>query len=102
MAPADRERLRQALLLGFVIVSVVLIGLIWAEGLFSDGQATPSYYRDTYEVDESIYLTVTAEAIEFQQQLSRTPSPGDQTPEHRGSGHGGGQGQGQGAGGGNQ
>jgi len=98
MATADRERLRQALLLGFVIVSLVLIGLIWAEGLLSDGRATPSYYRDTYKVDENIYLTVAAEAIEFQQQLTRTPAPDHLTPSHPGTGQGRGQDHGAGAG----
>lgn len=98
MASADRERVKQTLLLGFVIVSIILIGLIWIEGLQGNHQATPSYYRDTYKVDENIYLTVTAEAVEFQQQLSRTPVPVEGTPEHHGSGQGSGQGHGAGAG----
>lgn len=103
MASNDREKLRRVLLLAFVTVSVILICLIWIEGLQGPAEATPSYSRGTYKVDESIYLTVTAEAVEFEQQLTRTPGPGDGTPEHHenGLGQGSGRGQGQGQGTGN-
>jgi hypothetical protein len=103
MASTDREKLRRALLLAFVTASVILICLIWIEGLQGPGDATPSYSRGTYKVDESIYLTVTAEAVEFEQQLTKTPRPSDWTPEHQenGLGQGGGRGQGRGQGTGN-
>lgn len=94
MAETSRERLKRMALLGFVAVCVGLIGLIWADGLTADEPATPSYYRDTFRMDESIYLTVTAEAIEFERSLEQgTPPPTEAPSEHNGSG--GGQGQGQ-------
>lgn len=89
---AKKEKGKRFLLLGFVGLSVVLIGLIWAEGLATDQPATPSYYRDRYEMDPNVYLTVTAEAVEFQQQLNGTPAP----EGAHGSGSGQGRGQGQG------
>jgi hypothetical protein len=89
MAKKTGERLKRTALLGFVAVCVGLIGLIWAEGLRNDAPATPSYYRDTFRMDDSIYLTVTAEAIEQQRNLANgTPAPED----HNGSGSGQGQG----------
>ncbi|MBK8128732.1 MAG: hypothetical protein IPK53_07220 [bacterium] len=96
MAPTNREGvtrecLKRALLLGFVTVSVVLIGLIWADGLVADQPATPSYYRDSFQMDPSVYLTVTAEAMEFENQLKGTPAL-DSSEEHHGSGSGQGQG----------
>ena len=93
MASTNREGLKRALLLGFVIISIVLIGLIWAEGLVPDQPATPGYYRDTFQMDPNVYLTVTAEAIEFEAQLNGTPAPeaSDSTEEHHGSGSGQGQ-----------
>jgi hypothetical protein len=90
MASTNRESVKRIFLLGFVGLSVLLIGLIWAEGLSLDQPATPSYYRDRYEVDPNVYLTVTAEAMEFEQQLNSTPSTDAET-------HSGGQGRGQGA-----
>lgn len=89
MAQKTGERLKRTALLGFVAVCVGLIGLIWAEGLGNDAPATPSYYRDTFRMDDSIYLTVTAEAIEQQRNLANgTPAP----ENHNGSGSGQGQG----------
>lgn len=95
MAQETRERLKRTALLGFVAVCIGLIGLIWADGLTANSPATPSYYRDTFRMDDSVYLTVTAEAIEFQRSLeSGTPPATPDRNEH--DGHGSGQGQGRG------
>jgi hypothetical protein len=100
-----RERWKQMALLGFVAVCVGLIGVIWAEGLVADQPATPSYYRESFDVDEGVYLTITARAAEYQQELEGTPSgtpipETHQDGEHHGPGQGQGAGQGQGNGGG--
>ena len=93
MAQTTRERLKRTALLGFVAVCVGLIGLIWADGLTGNQPATPSYYRDTFHMDESVYLTVTAQAIEYQRSLELgTPVATTAPGAHNGSG--GGQGQG--------
>lgn len=93
MAETTRERLKRLALIGFVAVCVGLIGLIWADGLTGDEPATPSYYRDTFRMDENIYLTVTAQAIEFQNSLEQgTPPPSEVPGEHNGPGSGQGQG----------
>lgn len=93
MAETTRERLKRLALLGFVAVCVGLIGLIWAEGLTGDEPATPSYYRDTFRMDENIYLTVTAQAVEYQNSLEQGTPPATNAPsEHNGSGSGQGQG----------
>lgn len=99
MAEMDKknsERLKRTALLAFLVVSVVLVGLVWADGLIEDTPATPSYYRDTFKPDENIYVTITAEAVEYQLRLTQTPEALRQ--EEHGQGHGGGQGSGQGAG----
>ena len=97
MAQKNSERLKRTALLGFVAVCIGLIGLIWADGLTADAPATPSYYRDTFRMDDSVYLTVTAEAIEYQRSLqSSTPSPTHQSDEQGEHGSGQGQGHGQG------
>ncbi len=93
MAQENRERLKRTALLGFVAVCIGLIGLIWADGLTADEPATPSYYRDTFRMDDSVYLTVTAEAIEYQRSLeSGTPPATPDPPQHHdsstGQGHG--------------
>jgi hypothetical protein len=61
-------------LAGFIAVCVVLIVMIWVDNLTPDGKAaTPGYYRDTFQVDESIYATVTAEAAAVE--TPATPQP---------------------------
>ena len=93
MAEKTRERLKRTALLGFVTVSILLVALTWMDGLNGDAPPTPSYYRDTFQIDENIYLTVTAEFLQFQEDLAAgTPA----APEaHDGSGGGRGQGGGQ-------
>jgi hypothetical protein len=94
MAQKTSERLKRTALLGFVAVCIGLIGLIWADGLTADAPATPSYNRDTFRMDDSVYLTVTAEAIEYQRSLeSGTPAATPDPDEHNGSGQGQGRGQ---------
>jgi len=93
MAQEIRDRLKRTALLGFVAVCIGLIGLIWADGLTADAPATPSYYRDTFRMDESVYLTVTAEAIEYQRNLENGTPPATPNPDEH-DGHGSGQGQG--------
>ena len=90
MAQTNRERLKRAALLGFVAICVGLIGLIWADGLTADTPATPSYYRDTFHMDDSVYLTVTAEAIEYQRSLESgtPPAPPKHHDSSTGQGHG--------------
>lgn len=86
MAPTNRDRIKRTLLIGFVAVSVVLIGMIWADGLVADQPVTPSYYRDTFQVDPQIYVTLTAEAIEYENLYNGTPPPVEE--EHHGTGGG--------------
>jgi uncharacterized membrane protein YgcG len=92
MAPLGREKIKRSSLLLFVAISVLLICLIWIEGLRVDVPATPSYYRDTFQMNPDIYLTITAEAIERRNELAGTPAPDGGA----GASHGGGQGRGQG------
>ncbi|MCA9922307.1 MAG: hypothetical protein KC419_19110 [Anaerolineales bacterium] len=98
MAKANRERLKRTLLVGFVVINVALIGMIWVDGMVGEVESTPSYYRDTqFEFNENIYLTATAEMIEYRLQLTGTPEA-DAHNDHEGNGAGHGQGQGQGQG----
>ncbi len=58
------------LLVGFVLVCLLLIGGIWTENLSDQDAGTPSFYRDTFIVDESMHATATAEAAA---ELTATP-----------------------------
>jgi uncharacterized membrane protein YgcG len=92
------ESLKRKLLLGFVFVSVLMIGAIWIDGIVETEPETPSYYRDSYEVDDSIYLTVTADALKYNPESAGTPEPHEDGEHHQGSGQGQGAGQGSGQG----
>ena len=48
MAKTERESLKRKLLIGFVLVNVVLIVLVWADGLIERETVDPSFYRETY------------------------------------------------------
>lgn len=92
MATSPREGLKRNFLIIFIAASLLLIGLIWLENLNASAPKTPGYYRDTYRVDESIYVTATAEAIENERRLKLgTPMP--EREEHHGQGQGRGQNQ---------
>jgi hypothetical protein len=73
MASATGKNIKEKLLLLFLLASILLVGIIWAEGLTDSPQPTPSYYRGVFEVDQDIYLTVTAEMQEYERQLTATP-----------------------------
>lgn len=102
MGKTNRERLKRTALLAFLIVSVVLVGLVWADGLIEDTPVTPGYYRDTFRPDENLYVTITAEAYEYQLRLTQTPEAPRQEEHGQGQGSGQGAGQSGGQGGGNQ
>lgn len=59
MAKSKRENLKQSLLFIFMGVCLVLIVLVWVDGLIEDtgSPANPAYVRPTaaFEVDESLY-----------------------------------------------
>ena len=92
------EGLKRKLLLGFVFVSVLMIGTIWIQGIVVREPETPSYYRDTFKVDENLYLTVTADALQYNPEPAGTPDPDEDGEYHQGSGQGQGAGQGSGQG----
>jgi len=74
----EREKVKGALLALFVVVSMVLVGLIWMDGLTqAQANEAPGYYRQAPTIDEAVYQTLTAEAAEFRRQLRGTPMPHD-------------------------
>ncbi len=73
MASSTSKNLKEKLLLLFLVVSILLIGIIWVEGLTDRPPATPAYYRDTFQVDENFYLTVTAQIEEYEAEILATP-----------------------------
>jgi hypothetical protein len=78
-AVSKSQNMKQKLLLVFVIISVILVGLIWADGLFTDEPEMPSYYRNTVQVDEPVAVTITPRTHEHQTEATTTPTP-DPTP----------------------
>lgn len=87
MARKQRDdRLKQLVLLAFVAVNVLLVLLIWVDGLRADRPALPGYYRDVPAgAEESAPSRVTP-----------FPEAGEEREhedgEHRGAGQGAGRG----------
>ena len=62
MEKGKTERLKEFLLAGFVLVSVVLILTLWTNTLLDRGSDGPGFYRATVQGNSEFYLTRTAEA----------------------------------------
>jgi hypothetical protein len=80
----SHPNLKRNFLLIFVLIGLILVFMTWAEGLIGEETSTPGYYRDTFVVDESVYVTLTAEAEIFATQYAGTPRP-THFPNHQGS-----------------
>lgn len=72
--------MKQKLLLAFVVISVILIGLIWADGLFTVEPEMPHYYRNTVQIVEPVAVTITPRTHEHQAEATATPTPAS-TPD---------------------
>ena len=70
-----KRGLGRNLLLGFIVISVILIIAIWRENLMGIDEGTPSYYRDTFVIDERVRATMTAEASAAERAGTPTRSP---------------------------
>ena len=66
MATKKFEGIKKFFLMGFMIASVGLILLMWADGLIDQEPEKPSYYRETMEIDASVYATMTAVAKNYE------------------------------------
>lgn len=75
MAKQSGQSLKRYFLLAFVGVSMILIGIIWADGLADTEPVTPGYYRNSYGAGENIFLTVTAQARNYERRYGVTPTP---------------------------
>lgn len=74
--PRPNQRgLGWALLVLFITVSVLCIIMIWGDNLSGEENDMPSYYRDTFVIDDSVYATVTAEAAAAEQAMTPTSAP---------------------------
>lgn len=74
MEKEKTERVKEYLLAGFVLVSVILILTLWTNTLLDRGSDGPGFYRETIQGNGEFYLTRAAEAS------SGTPLP---TKEHK-------------------
>lgn len=74
MEKEKREHLKEFLLAGFVLVSIILILTLWTNNLLERETDGPGFYRATVQVDDGFYLTHAAE------ETSGTPLP---TKEHK-------------------
>ena len=59
MAKKSKDRLKETLLIMFVIISIVLVVFQWVDGIWGDdGDLTPGFVRPTlpsFEVDDDAY-----------------------------------------------
>jgi hypothetical protein len=81
MVKKTKLSLREIFLFGFVIVSVVFVGIQWGQGIIGEEDHTPDFVRPTaaFEVDEEMYenwnqLEVTP-THQHQYQDTDTPEP---------------------------
>jgi len=68
--------LKKVLLVGFITTSVVLILLIWVDGLVDSGSINPIFYRESVSANEAFFMTQTA--------VAENHALGTGTPEYKG------------------
>lgn len=51
MAQEQRDRLKEILFFAFVAISLVLVVLVWTNGLQADADVVPGYYRNSAPVE---------------------------------------------------
>jgi hypothetical protein len=66
MEAKRNDTIKKIFLIGFMIASVSLILMVWSNGLLDNEQGTPSYYRATIAIDDSMYVTLTAIAHNYE------------------------------------
>lgn len=66
MEKEKTDWIKEYLLAGFILVSVILILTIWTNTLLDRESDGPGFYRATVQVDTGFYLTITAEAASGQ------------------------------------
>ncbi len=60
MEKARSQKIKEALLLGFVTICVALIFTVWFDALSNKGVESPYFYRGEPEISDSFYVTRTA------------------------------------------
>lgn len=77
MEKAKAERIKEILLIGFVLAGVVLIALVWTHSLADRDPQSMGFYRGTAPVEDSFLITRTAEAA-----LGTMPATREHKKEH--------------------
>ena len=62
MEKAKSERIKEILLISFVLAGVVLISLVWTHALVDRDPQGTGFYRGTAQVEDNFFITRTAEA----------------------------------------
>jgi hypothetical protein len=80
MAKKPKNKLKEILLIAFVIISIVLVVFQWADGIWrDDGDITPSFVRPTFqnfEVGEDAYENWNQLELTPTHQYQKTDTPG--------------------------
>lgn len=75
MARKTGEQLKEALLLLFIVISVSLVGLTWADGLGEPAEETPAYVRGVPTTERSGDLSPAAATATPTPMAMPTPLP---------------------------
>lgn len=86
MARNKDDRLKRALLLCFVMISVALIVTMYVTELTVGSEPAPAFYRGAPTIEPSIQQTITAPPAEphgLENAAETPPSSSDSTPDYR-------------------
>ncbi len=83
MAQEQHDRIKEILFFAFVAMSLVLVVLVWADGLQADADPVPGYYRSSAPVDGDMVPTGPATTPAVPGTGATEEAPGEHSGSHR-------------------
>lgn len=83
MARKQRSRLKEILFFTFLGLSLVLVLLVWADGLRADADAVPGYYRSSTPIEADVTPTGPATTAPAAGAGATEEAPGEHPGSHR-------------------
>lgn len=83
MAQEQRDRVKEILFFTFLAISLVLVILVWTDGLRPDADTIPGYYRSSTPLEEGAVPAIPSTAPAAPGADATEGAPGEHPGSHR-------------------